>query len=136
VTTGTTTSPPTTTSPRRMMVTQLGSTYDGVIEFEEVRAGVWQEHHLYVPQNYNAFFIEHAMLTPDGSQLVLLVQSTSTDTQLEVWIATRQTLLDTFNTITMLYADPTGSPDFPFLTVDCRTHLYFSIGDQIHHVIL
>lgn len=131
VTSGASVGPPTITSPRRMMLSQS----NGVIELEETAANTWQERHLYTANALAMIFIEEAMLTPDGSQLVLIAQD-SPGAPLQVWVAKRPSPVDTFDTLMPVYSHGLSTPEFPFFTVDCLKHLYYSLGPQIHHVIL
>jgi len=131
VTSGGSVGPPTDNSPRRMMLSQS----NGVIELEQVSGDTWQERHLYTAQALGMIFIEEAMLTPDGSELVLVAQD-SVGAPLQVWTAKRQTAVETFDTLVPAYSHGISTPEFPFFAQDCLKHLYYSLGPQIHHVIL
>ena len=123
--------PPTITNPRRMMLSQS----NGVIELEEVSASSWQERQFYSADALGMIFIEQAMLTPDGTELVLIAQDAS-NAPLQVWVAKRTSQLDAFDTLVPVYSHGISTPEFPFFTTDCLKHLYYSLGPQIHHVIL
>jgi hypothetical protein len=131
VTSGASVGPPTITNPRRMMLSQG----NGVVELEQVATDTWQERHLYTAQALNMIFIEQAMLTPDGLELLLIAQD-SAGAPLQVWIGKRASQLDTFDSLMAVYSHGISTPEFPFFTQDCLKHLYYSLGPQIHHVIL